>query len=174
GDEVGRVARDRDRAARVGPRRPPALRPRRPPGRPRRRPDVLLRRGRPVHAPRPRPAQELARNRPQPPHQDRPGEGRKARPLQPQAGPQGRRLDGPDVAVLAISQASNVSRLTDPPEPTPPEPAVPVLALARDLMFSGRISATARAINAPLRVIRDPAALVGAQGRRLIVDLNQP
>ena len=49
-----------------------------------------------------------------------------------------------------------------------------MLALVRDLMFSGRISATARDINAPLRVIRDPAALVGAQGRRLIVDLNQP
>ena len=50
----------------------------------------------------------------------------------------------------------------------------PVLALVRDLMFSSRISATARAANVPVKLLRDPAALAGAEGRLLIVDLNQP
>ena len=51
--------------------------------------------------------------------------------------------------------------------------ARPILVLVRDLMFSGRIGATARALNAPVRILRDPAALAQAGGRRLIVDLNQ-
>src|SRR5690349_14550979 len=50
----------------------------------------------------------------------------------------------------------------------------PVLVLVRDLMFSSRIGAAARAANAPVSMLRDPAALAQAAGRRLIVDLNQP
>jgi DNA-binding NarL/FixJ family response regulator len=51
---------------------------------------------------------------------------------------------------------------------------IPVLVLVRDLMFSSRISATARAGGAPVRMLRDPVELHNAPGRRLIVDLNQP
>jgi hypothetical protein len=51
---------------------------------------------------------------------------------------------------------------------------LPVLVLVRDLMFSSRISAAARAAEVPVTMLRDPAALAGVQGRRLIVDLNQP
>ena len=54
------------------------------------------------------------------------------------------------------------------------EAARPILVLVRDLMFSGRIGATARAANAPVRMLRDPAGLGRSEGRRLIVDLNQP
>ena len=50
----------------------------------------------------------------------------------------------------------------------------PVLALVRDLMFSGRIGATARAANVPVTFLRDPAALADTPGTRLIVDLGQP
>jgi hypothetical protein len=52
--------------------------------------------------------------------------------------------------------------------------ALPVIVLVRDLMFSSRISAAARAADVPVTMLRDPSALAGAQGRRLIVDLNQP
>lgn len=52
--------------------------------------------------------------------------------------------------------------------------ASPVLVLVRDLLFSGRIGATARAIGAPVTLLRDPAALAGKSAHRLIVDLNQP
>lgn len=53
---------------------------------------------------------------------------------------------------------------------------VQVLALVRDLMFSGRIGAEARAQGAQCRIIRDPAALAAADGAAglLIVDLNLP
>ena len=63
--------------------------------------------------------------------------------------------------------------LTTPAEQSSPQPDSTVLVLVRDLMFSGRIGATARALNVPVKLIRDPAALVGAKGHRLIVDLNQ-
>lgn len=49
---------------------------------------------------------------------------------------------------------------------------MPILALVRDLMFSSRISATARAINRQVKIIRDPAQLVRETGSALIVDLN--
>ena len=49
----------------------------------------------------------------------------------------------------------------------------PVLALVRDLMFAGRITATARAAGANVKMIRDPAALMNESAARLIVDLNQ-
>lgn len=48
-----------------------------------------------------------------------------------------------------------------------------MLVLVRDLMFSGRIAATARAQNVAITLLRDPAALADKSGRRLIVDLNQ-
>lgn len=49
-----------------------------------------------------------------------------------------------------------------------------VLVLVRDLMFSGRIGATARAANVTVTFLRDPAALGNTPGTRLIVDLGQP
>ena len=49
----------------------------------------------------------------------------------------------------------------------------PILVLVRDLMFSSRISATARAAGVAVRVVREPGELAKAPGRRLIVDLNQ-
>ena len=51
-------------------------------------------------------------------------------------------------------------------------PQLPVLALVRDLMFLGRITSTAQAAGVSVKVIRNPAKLVGEAGRRLIVDLN--
>ena len=39
-------------------------------------------------------------------------------------------------------------------------------------MFSSKIIATARAQNAPVKVMRDPAKLAAEPGDRLIVDLN--
>jgi hypothetical protein len=47
-----------------------------------------------------------------------------------------------------------------------------VLALVRDLMFSSRITATARSLAIDVRVIRDPAALGNEPGKLLLVDLN--
>ena len=49
-----------------------------------------------------------------------------------------------------------------------------VLVLVRDLMFSSRIAATARAAGVAIELLRDPTALAGRTGQRLIVDLNQP
>jgi len=57
---------------------------------------------------------------------------------------------------------------------TPAPAPTPVLVLVRDLMFSGRIGATARSLNAAVQIVRDPAALQELDGKRVIVDLNQP
>ena len=55
------------------------------------------------------------------------------------------------------------------------EIARPVLVLVRDLIFSSRIAATARAANVPITLLRDPAQLAAAPAAaRLIVDLNLP
>ena len=55
------------------------------------------------------------------------------------------------------------------------EPLRAVTVLVRDLMFSSRISATARAADVPIHLLRDPAQLATAQPtRRLILDLNLP
>ena len=62
--------------------------------------------------------------------------------------------------------------MADSPTDPPSDPS-PVIVLVRDLMFSSRISATARAVNAPVVMIRDPQALKDKPGRLLIVDLNQ-
>lgn len=53
-----------------------------------------------------------------------------------------------------------------------PPASPPVLALVRDLMFSSRIGAEARAQGAAIAIVRDPATLAGREGRLLIVDLN--
>jgi DNA-binding NarL/FixJ family response regulator len=50
----------------------------------------------------------------------------------------------------------------------------PVLALVRDLIFATKITSTARALNVPVQVLRDPAQLNRQPGRLLIVDLNLP
>ena len=47
------------------------------------------------------------------------------------------------------------------------------LVLVRDLMFSSKISATAKAVGAEVEMLRDPAGLADRAGTRLIVDLNQ-
>jgi hypothetical protein len=52
------------------------------------------------------------------------------------------------------------------PDPTP------ILILVRDLIFSTKITATARAANCPIKLMRDPSKLAGESGTRLIVDLN--
>jgi hypothetical protein len=50
--------------------------------------------------------------------------------------------------------------------------ADPILILVRDLIFSSKIIATARATNAPIKCIRDASKLLGEPGQRLIADLN--
>src|SRR5688500_13813215 len=49
----------------------------------------------------------------------------------------------------------------------------PILVLVRDLVFSSRITATARAEGAAVKVVRDAGKLPGETGKRLIVDLNE-
>jgi hypothetical protein len=59
------------------------------------------------------------------------------------------------------------------PESDPP----PILVLVRDLMFSGRILAEARAAGVNVKVIRDPsgiAKLENADSSLMIADLNLP
>jgi CheY-like chemotaxis protein len=59
----------------------------------------------------------------------------------------------------------------------PPDEAPPILALVRDLMFSGRILAEARAAGAKVKVVRDPDAvekLEGPNSLLMIADLNLP
>ena len=51
----------------------------------------------------------------------------------------------------------------------------PILVLARDLMFTGRIGAEARATGATVKIVRDPKLLAEApSASRLIVDLDLP
>jgi len=56
----------------------------------------------------------------------------------------------------------------DPPSSTP------VLALVRDLMFSSKITATARAVGVEVHAVREPGGLSERKGRLLVVDLNLP
>ncbi len=58
-----------------------------------------------------------------------------------------------------------------PTDSTPP--ATAAIALVRDLMFSSKISAEARAAGAVVRIMRDPAQLADADAPLLLVDLNQ-
>jgi hypothetical protein len=53
------------------------------------------------------------------------------------------------------------------------EAQLPIIALVSDLMFSSRISATARAKNVEVQIVRDAKKLSGIAGRLLLVDLNQ-
>ncbi len=53
-------------------------------------------------------------------------------------------------------------------------PLPPVLALVRDLMFSSKVTATARAVGSEVQVIREPGKLARQPGRTLLVDLNLP
>jgi nicotinate-nucleotide pyrophosphorylase len=48
----------------------------------------------------------------------------------------------------------------------------PVLIHIRDLMFSSKVVATARAIDVPFKVVRDVSILLKTPASRLIVDLN--
>jgi len=50
---------------------------------------------------------------------------------------------------------------------------LPIVAFVRDLMFTSRISATARAKNAPVAIVKDPARLPATAGRLLLVDLGE-
>jgi hypothetical protein len=59
------------------------------------------------------------------------------------------------------------------PESDPATVPLPVLVLVRDLIFASRIGAEAKARNVRVQMLRDPAALAGCSGDRLIVDLNQ-
>jgi CheY-like chemotaxis protein len=55
--------------------------------------------------------------------------------------------------------------------------APPILVLVRDLMFSGRILAEARAAGVNVKVIRDPSAIAkleNADSSLMIADLNLP
>jgi len=57
------------------------------------------------------------------------------------------------------------------------EPATPILALVRDLMFSSQIMAEARAAQASVKIIRDPAEVekfAQSPAQLMIVDLNLP
>ena len=51
---------------------------------------------------------------------------------------------------------------------------LPVLALVRDLLFTSKITATARARGCDVRVVREPHLLSELMGRLLLVDLNVP
>jgi hypothetical protein len=46
------------------------------------------------------------------------------------------------------------------------------IALVRDLMFSGKISATARAMKLPIKIVRDAAQLGSQPAKCLLVDLH--
>lgn len=50
---------------------------------------------------------------------------------------------------------------------------MPILILCRDLMFTSKILATARARSIATQVIRDPAQLQAQPGTLLLVDLSQ-
>ena len=50
---------------------------------------------------------------------------------------------------------------------------LPTLVLVRDLIFTSRITATARAVGAVIRLVRDPRMLTDEAGGRVIVDLNE-
>lgn len=49
-----------------------------------------------------------------------------------------------------------------------------IIVLVRDLMFAGRIRATAAEAGVCVQMLRDPAVLVNQAAPRLIVDLNLP
>jgi hypothetical protein len=54
-----------------------------------------------------------------------------------------------------------------------PRPPSPILILCRDLMFSSKITATAKAQGVPFKVIRDASKLADEPAARMMVDLTQ-
>lgn len=52
--------------------------------------------------------------------------------------------------------------------------AKPIVALIRDLMFSSKVTATARAVGREVRIVRDAQTLLSADGTTLIIDLALP
>lgn len=50
----------------------------------------------------------------------------------------------------------------------------PILALVRDLIFSTKITTTARAGGIQVKIVRDPAGLAAEVGTLVLVDLNLP
>ena len=55
---------------------------------------------------------------------------------------------------------------------TPQQPQV--FAIVRDLIFSSKISATAKSLGATVRVVRDPSQLGDEPAKLLLVDLSLP
>ena len=51
-------------------------------------------------------------------------------------------------------------------------PVEPLVVLVRDLIFSSKITGTAKVLNVATRLVRDPGQLSGVGGNRMIVDLN--
>ncbi len=51
-------------------------------------------------------------------------------------------------------------------------PDATVLVLVRDLILASRVTATAKELGVPYKLLRKPEALAGETGRLLIVDLN--
>jgi hypothetical protein len=54
-----------------------------------------------------------------------------------------------------------------------PSSEAAVLMLCRDLMFTSKVTAAARATGVAVRVVREPEKLGEMAGRKLIVDLGQ-
>lgn len=54
------------------------------------------------------------------------------------------------------------------------EDGKPILAFVRDLMFSSKITSTARAAGVTVKVVRDPEKLNQEPGSKLLVDLAEP
>jgi hypothetical protein len=54
-----------------------------------------------------------------------------------------------------------------------PQPST-VVAIVRDLIFSSKITGTAKALGVAVRMIRDPAQLGDEPARLLLVDLSLP
>ena len=73
-------------------------------------------------------------------------------------------------AVAVDDRAALNAGMDDAPE-TPPQPQI--VALVRDLLFASRIRGTAKELGVEVLLLRDPQHLAGAQGSRLLVDLNQ-
>ena len=57
--------------------------------------------------------------------------------------------------------------------PDDPQPTPALLILCRDLLLGSKITSAAQSAGVTYRVVRDAAKLIGLQGERLIVDLNQ-
>jgi hypothetical protein len=54
-----------------------------------------------------------------------------------------------------------------------PQSSPPILIFCRDLMFTSKITATAKAHGVAFKVIRDPARLADEPAARMMVDLTQ-